>query len=169
MIKSDWFSVIFINLNFNFMKNNDFNFNSFEFEKLHSIAKNLTNILLSKAEELPLLGILDKICVSPPYFAFKKIYKYENILIAKISPEQPINDEIVAISIGEAGRHMAILGTCICAVNQKEKFYYLVKDAKITLETKNIMLPFLVQYITLKLYLILSIAVGFSQRLKVFH
>ncbi len=151
------------------MKNNDFNFNSFEFEKLHSIAKNLTNILLSKAEELPLLGILDKICVSPPYFAFKKIYKYENILIAKISPEQPINDEIVAISIGEAGRHMAILGTCICAVNQKEKFYYLVKDAKITLETKNIMLPFLVQYITLKLYLILSIAVGFSQRLKVFH
>jgi len=65
---------------------------------------------------------LSKICVSPPYFAFKKIYRYGNILIAHIIAEQPIDDEIVTISIGEAGRHMAILGTCFVTLNQIEKY-----------------------------------------------
>ena len=45
---------------------------------------------------------------------------------------------MVTISIGEAGRHMAILGTCACALNQQDKYYYLVKDAKITLKTRNL-------------------------------
>ncbi len=120
------------------MNNNDFEFNYFGFDKLNFVAKNLTDILFGEAEELSISSILEKICVSPPYFAFKKIYRYKNILIAQITPEQPIDDEIVTMSIGEAGRHMAILGTCACALDQEEKYYYLVKDAKITLETRNI-------------------------------
>ena len=87
------------------MKNNDFNFNPFEFEKLHNIAKDLTNILLTKAEELPIPEILAKICVSPPYFAFKKIYKYDNVLIAPLSAEQPINFESTPMTSAEASRH----------------------------------------------------------------
>ncbi len=72
---------------------------------------------------------LRKICVSPPYFAFKKIYRYENILIAPVVPEQPLEDEIGKIAITEAGRHLAILGSCLFAMDEQEKFYYLACKA----------------------------------------
>ena len=106
------------------MKNNQSNLTHFSYNRLKFVADNLLNILFTKAEEVSISEILKKICVSPPYFAFKKIYRYENILIAHITPEQPMNDEIGYISIGEAGRHMAILGTCVCTFNQNEKHYY---------------------------------------------
>jgi hypothetical protein len=112
--------------------------NTSEFGKLHTIPDNLLNIIFTQSKELSLTHVLDKICVSNPYFSFKKIYQYENILIAKIDTEQPINDELSLLSIGEAGRHMAILGTCACAIDAKEKYFYLVKEAKITLKTRNI-------------------------------
>lgn len=118
------------------MKNNDFSF--FGFEKLNYVADNLLNILFNEATEVSISVILDKICVSPPYFTFKKIYKYQNILIAQAKVEQPIDNEIASISIGEAGRHMAILGTCICAIDQGDKYYYLVKNAKTSLVIQDI-------------------------------
>jgi hypothetical protein len=110
------------------MKNNDFSFNSFGFEKLHLIANNLTNILLTEATELPIPEILAKICVSPPYFAFKKIYKYGDILIAPIIVEQQLGNEATQISVGEVCRHLAILGTCSAAISQTEKYYYLARQ-----------------------------------------
>lgn len=117
---------------------NHYNSNLLGFDKLNFVAKNLLNILFNGAKEIPIPLILEKICVSPPYFRFHKIYKYENILIAQIKPEQPINNEIASISIGEAGRHIAILGTCICAIDQGDKNYYLVKDARTKLMSQDL-------------------------------
>lgn len=114
------------------------NFNFFGFDKLNFVANNLLNILFNEATEIPLNYILEKICVSPPYFTFKKIYRYENILIAQVKAEQHPSNEITSISIGEAGRHMAILGTCACAIDQGNKNYYLVKNANISLINQNI-------------------------------
>lgn len=118
------------------MRNHDFRF--FGFKKLNYVADNLLDILFNEATEVPISTILDKICVSPPYFTFKKVYKYQNILIAQVKAEQPIDNEIASISIGEAGRHMAILGTCICAIDQGDKYYYLVKNAKTSLMIQDI-------------------------------
>ena len=114
------------------------NFNFCGFDKLNFVANNLLNILFNEAKEIPIPTILSKICVSPPYFTFKKIYKYDNILIAQVRAEQPIGNEITPMSIGEAGRHMAILGTCICAIDQGDKNYYLVKNAKTKLMAQDI-------------------------------
>ncbi len=114
------------------------NFNFFGFDKLNYVANNLLDIIFNEAKEIPIPDILEKICVSPPYFTFKKIYKYENILIAQVKTEQPIDNEIALMSIGEAGRHMAILGTCICAIDQGDKNYYLVKNAKTKLIAEDI-------------------------------
>jgi hypothetical protein len=114
------------------------NYDFFGFDKLNYVSNNLLSILFNEAKEIPIAFILDKICVSPPYFAFKKMYKYQNILIAQVRTEQPTGNEITSMSIGEAGRHMAILGTCVCAIDQGNKNYYLVKNAKTKLILKDI-------------------------------
>ncbi len=103
-----------------------------DFEELKSIA-NIKELLSKNTdlEEVKVDDLLGKICVSPPYFIFNKIYKYNNLLISPLKPEQVIGYELAPISIGESGRHMAILGTCACAINEEEKFFYLVKDAAI--------------------------------------
>jgi len=102
----------------------------FGYEKLKFVADNLLNILFTKAEEISIPSILEKICVSPPYFAFKKIYRYENILMTCVNAEQSMNDEIGCMSMGEMCRHTAILGTCSVAFEQNEKYYYLAKEGK---------------------------------------
>lgn len=97
---------------------------------------NLTDIeldipsLLEKAEKISVPDILSKICVSPPYFAFKEIYRYENLLIAPIETEQPMYGEVGPMSMAETGRHLAILGSCALAQYEKEKLFYLATVAK---------------------------------------
>ena len=44
------------------MKDNSFEFDSFESDKLNFVAKNLSNILLSKAEEVSIPDILRTDC-----------------------------------------------------------------------------------------------------------
>ena len=101
-----------------------------DLEKLHQIAKNLPNIL-KVSKELSIYDILKKICVSPPYFAFKKIYQFEDVYIGKIIVEQPLSNEVTVISSAEASRHMAILGSCILSKeNGEEKKYYLAIKAR---------------------------------------
>ena len=90
---------------------------------------NIKDIIDNKSEVLCISDALSKICVSPPYFYFKNIYKYQEYLISPISPEQPISKEIGQISIGECGRSLAILGSCACSLYEKKRFYYLVENA----------------------------------------
>ncbi len=85
---------------------------------LQKVARDFDLIMLSnQLKEVSIEQILTKICVSPPYFAFQKIYQYQDLLIAPITPEQPQGNELGKISITEAGRHLAILGSCLLALN----------------------------------------------------
>ena len=72
--------------------------------------------------------ILSKICVSRPYFNFDYIEKTGETLIAPIKIEQK-HQEGTPLCLGEAMRHMAILGSCAYAIKQPEKQYYLATSA----------------------------------------
>lgn len=104
-------------------------FGSFGSEKTHNVLKNFKDILTNKVEEVSLEEILKKICVSQPYFAFKKIFKFEDVLIAPIQSEQAIEFEITPMPSAEAGRHLAILGSCCMAMLENEKKFYLASKA----------------------------------------
>lgn len=93
----------------------------------------ISTILDKEAKKIEVEEILKKICVSSPYFAFKKIYQYKNFLIAPIKVEQPINNELNSIPIAEAGRHIAILGSVADAINEDSKHYYLATKALMSL------------------------------------
>jgi hypothetical protein len=85
--------------------------------------------IIPKSQELNIEDILKKICVSPPYFAFKKIYKYQQYIIAPVKAEQFGHKEKSKISIVESGRHIAILGSVANSIKTTEKHYYLAQNA----------------------------------------
>lgn len=104
-------------------------FGTFGFDKTQYVLRNFNNILHNKCREVSIDKILKKICVTPPYFIFDKIFEFEDILIAPIQPEQTIEFEATPISSAEAARHLAILGSC-CFVNEdNEEKYYLTNKA----------------------------------------
>jgi hypothetical protein len=72
--------------------------------------------------------VLSKICVSRPYFNFDLIKEEDKILNAPIKIEQK-HQEGTKLCLGEAMRHLAILGSCAYAINQPEKQYYLATSA----------------------------------------
>jgi 3-hydroxymyristoyl/3-hydroxydecanoyl-(acyl carrier protein) dehydratase len=72
------------------------------------------------------------ISVSKPYFALKNIKMARNgYLVADLPVEMNDHHEVPSISLSEAGRHVAILGTMALANEnpRKEKHYYLATDA----------------------------------------
>ena len=97
--------------------------------------KNIPNLnftikdAIAKSQEININDILKKICVSPPYFAFKKIYKYQNYFIAPFRVEQSEHQEGNKISIAESGRHLAIAGSIANAFTTNSKHYYLAMNA----------------------------------------
>ena len=86
--------------------------------------------IISKSTKLSIKDILAKICVGPPYFAFKEVYNYQDLLIAPIEPEQGIGFEVDFMSSAEASRHMAILGSCAISLDEDKKKYYLSTKAE---------------------------------------
>lgn len=113
------------------MKNNKFTFDIQDFKKIHSVVKDLDNILFNEAKEVPLDSLTSKICVSRPYFAFNKIYQFNKILIAPINKEQPLSFESTPITSAETSRHLAILGSCaLGAINDERRYYLAVKGRK---------------------------------------
>ncbi len=113
---------------------------SFELSRLDKIKAYLSKIKSEKnfdSQKLETKSFLDKICVSPPYFAFKDIYKFDNYLIAPVTLEQIMGFESSSITIGEAGRHFAILGSCACSMSELQKKYYLVEKVHIRNEIQN--------------------------------
>lgn len=78
--------------------------------------------------------ILKKISVKPPYFALSNMAIETNETLSAVVPvEQPMGNEYGIISAAEAGRHMAILGSCALALQNpnQERHYYLAIGAKV--------------------------------------
>lgn len=73
------------------------------------------------------------IAVQPPYFAFTSLYKRpdEWDIYGEFTPEQPRGNETGPLATAEAGRHLAILGSCAAALTQPEgtRVYYLASRA----------------------------------------
>ncbi|MCE3255479.1 MAG: hypothetical protein K0R25_973 [Rickettsiaceae bacterium] len=112
------------------MKDNQFKIEQNDFEQLHEVAKKLPEALLNNPSQLDTNLLLSKIFVSRPYFAFDKIYQFQDILISPVKVEQPVIFESTPMSSAEASRHMAILGSCALAANKEEKQYYLAVKAR---------------------------------------
>lgn len=106
----------------NFIQNLNENLTSLSFSEIFLFA-------LKQAKKVEISEVLKKICVSPPYFAFQEIYRYDSFLIAPINPQQVIEFESTPMSSAEAGRHLAILGSCSLAIDEVEKNYYLAHKA----------------------------------------
>lgn len=74
------------------------------------------------------------IAVQRPYFAFDSLYKVsgEWDIWGDFKPEQPLGSELAPLATAEAGRHLAILGSCAAALSQVEgeRVYYLASRAQ---------------------------------------
>ncbi|TAJ12659.1 hypothetical protein DMA11_11695 [Marinilabiliaceae bacterium JC017] len=81
--------------------------------------------------------LLKIIEVTEPYFALRDVKADNEVVTALVSQELDSKDETRGMSLAEAGRHLAILGSLAVAnVNpKKEKHYYLASKA--TLERKD--------------------------------
>lgn len=75
---------------------------------------------------------LSRICVTPPYRAFDTItHDDKGTVSGFVRTEQPLGRERGPITGAEAGRHLAILGSCAAALANPrgEKHYYLATAA----------------------------------------
>jgi hypothetical protein len=100
-----------------------------DFSRIHLIAKNLPKILSNNPKEIDIDPLLEKIFVSRPYFAFDKMYQFEDAVISPIVSQQAIEFEMTPMASAEAGRHLAILGSCSLAITETEAKYYLASKA----------------------------------------
>lgn len=79
--------------------------------------------------------LMDKIAVQRPYFAFDSLYRNSSVpgwdIWGDFRPEQPLGHEEGPLAVAEAGRHLAILGTCAAFLAQPvdERIYYLASHA----------------------------------------
>lgn len=81
-------------------------------------------------------SLISALTVKPPYYAFRRVYAdtHGDRIYGDFIPEQPVDGEYAPISVAEAGRHVAILGTLLgeslAAGNLPN--YYLAVEADIT-------------------------------------
>lgn len=107
----------------------EFKFDHLAFAKLHYVARNIREII-KESETVDVNKIKEKIYVDRPYFAFNKIYKYKDILIAPIKSQQQTYFESTPICSAEASRHLAILGSCSLSINEDKAHYYMANRAR---------------------------------------
>ncbi|MFK7975500.1 MAG: hypothetical protein AB8C02_05155 [Halioglobus sp.] len=77
--------------------------------------------------------LLKRIEVKPPYLALKQLGLHEDGSVsAQVVPEQPHYNELGPMAGAEAGRHLAIIGSCaLAAANPRPgKHFYLAQQAK---------------------------------------
>lgn len=83
--------------------------------------------------EIDLQTILDRSGVQPPYWAFKRVSGGADGVTASFIPEHQMEDEIGPIAAAEAGRHLAILGSCAASsIADAGRKYYLAVKATLT-------------------------------------
>ncbi len=78
------------------------------------------------------VSVDDRICVTRPYFALENLERdCTDQLVAGVNVETPCLNEVGPITAAEAGRHLAILGSCAAAdANPANgKHYYLAHRA----------------------------------------
>ncbi len=112
------------------MLDRGFAFNPPDFVRLEYIAKNFPEIF-RQSEEISVDRLLEKISVTPPYFAFSQCYRFEDLLIAPVHREQAIMFEAAPITSAETSRHLAILGSCAIGLEQTERHYYIAHKGRI--------------------------------------
>jgi hypothetical protein len=82
--------------------------------------------------EVDLADMAQRIAVQPPYFALTALYRSPSPpweIYGTFQPEQPLGAEPGPIATAEAGRHLAILGSCAAALAHRERVYYLAAQA----------------------------------------
>ena len=105
--------------------------------------------------------IFELIDVHTPYYALQDVHLLKgNIVAARVAPESPIGFERSPITIAEACRHLAILGSVACAmVNPtKSKHYYLAHKGTYKLISNKGWAPS-------KVFTLLAECVSFEKRL----
>jgi len=77
------------------------------------------------------MKIEDKICVRKPYYALEELEVFEGGAKAEVRIENLESSESTIISMSEAGRHLAILGSyALAGVNDLDEMcYYLTNKA----------------------------------------
>lgn len=78
--------------------------------------------------------MIERIAVQRPYFAFDSLFQTSDSewdIWGDFEPEQPMGSELGPLAAAEAGRHLAILGSCAAALRQDpgQRVYYLATDA----------------------------------------
>lgn len=84
--------------------------------------------------------LLSRICVRPPYLALASLRHHdEGTVSGFVRPEQPLGRERGPITGAEAGRHLAILGSCAAALAnpRQERHYYLAVAAELRRELED--------------------------------
>jgi hypothetical protein len=83
-------------------------------------------------EPLDLDVMMQRIAVQRSYFALTSLHVPADAawdIYGQFSAEQPLGAETGIISTAEAGRHLAILGSCAAALSHSERIYYLAAHA----------------------------------------
>ncbi len=93
-----------------------------------------TQVLVRPGREdrLDLGRVLARICVRPPYFALTDLRLEGTALHARAKAEAPAFRERAPMTGAEIGRHAAIAGSCVLALQQRDdrRRYYLARDAE---------------------------------------
>lgn len=78
--------------------------------------------------------VFARICVRDPYFALTELCASDDEILAVVRAEQPLGREGGPISAAEAGRHLAILGSCAAAFSRSDdkRNFYLATTATLT-------------------------------------
>lgn len=78
---------------------------------------------------MPFRSLID---VRPPYYALSDVeLRKPGVVTARVMPEHPLGHEVGSLAAAEAGRHLAILGSCACSSLREPvgKHYYLAQRA----------------------------------------
>ena len=86
---------------------------------------------------------LERICVQRPYFALREIAREGDWLVASAQPTLPMAGEGGAVSLAEAARHTAILGSCAARLldPREGRIYYPVRTARLVESDQNLSVP----------------------------
>jgi 3-hydroxymyristoyl/3-hydroxydecanoyl-(acyl carrier protein) dehydratase len=101
--------------------------NALSTQKISMLAEQPASFSMAARDIYPL------ICVRDPYFAFQRFDVDSEQVTSALVAEHPLADEVGPIAAAEAGRHLAIIGSCAAAMANptRARHYYLAREAYI--------------------------------------
>jgi hypothetical protein len=99
--------------------------NALSTQKISMLAEHPSSFSMAARDVYPL------ICVRDPYFAYQRFDVESGTVTSSIATEQPLRGEVGPMCAAEAGRHLAILGSCAAAMANptRARHYYLAREA----------------------------------------